>query len=310
MVSKKFFVYTFYKFFNLDDKNLIKKLLDNYLTSKTIKGTILLADEGINASVSGSKEELESLLAYLKRILKIRTFVIKSSETNFLPFNRIKVRLKKEIVSLGVGAIDVEKYSGELIHPSKWDNIIKCENVELIDVRNIFEIKIGSFKNSINPKTKSFREFPEKIKRLNIKKSSKLAIYCTGGIRCEKASAYLKINGYKDVVQLDGGIINYLNYMKTKNNKISYWNGECFVFDSRVTINKSLLQGNFTQCHGCRHPLTKEEVTLSSYIKGVHCKYCINTRSKTQKQKSFMRQKQIEKAEKMNRDHSFKKISV
>ena len=187
--------------------------------------------------------------------------------------------------------------------------MIEKENIKLIDTRNIYETDIGQFKGAINPKTKSFREFPKKLEKMKIKKNEKLALYCTGGIRCEKASAYLKLNGFKNVVQLDGGILNYLNYInETKKN--SLWNGDCFVFDNRVTVDKKLKKGKYIQCNGCRHPITEKDTKLDSYVKGVSCKYCYKKRTQVEKNRSITRQNQINLAEKRGLDHPFKKIRI
>ena len=293
MSKKKYNVFSFYRFLQINDKSKIKDLLDHYFSEKNIKGTVLLANEGINGSIAGSIKDIESTLKFIKKLLKIRKLDPKINEVDFLPFNRIKVRLKKEIVSLGKGNINVQKLKGDLIEPSEWNLILEDKNTEVIDVRNSFEIKIGKFKHAINPNTNSFRDFPKMLKKMNLKKSKRIAMYCTGGIRCEKASSYLKMEGYKNVVQLSGGILNYLAYT---NNEDSYslWKGECFVFDNRVAVNKSLKKGTYIQCYGCRRPITKKETKSELYVKGVSCPYCFYERSDSQKKNSLMRQKQIE----------------
>ena len=290
-------VYTFYRFLKIRNKKYIKKKFDTYLSNITIKGTILIANEGINVSIAGEKEEVFNFIKQIKKELKIRKIQKKINFTNFIPFNRMKVRIKKEIVSLGMGDLDISKYAGKNIHPSEWNKIISKKKVKLIDTRNIYEINIGKFINSINPNTNNFREFPKKLLKMNLNKDDAVAMYCTGGIRCEKASAYLKLNGFKNVMQLEGGIINYLDYMNKKKDKSkSKWQGECFVFDNRVTINNKLSKGKFVQCFGCRNPITMKDTKLKSYVKGVSCKYCYNKRSKFQKRKSISRQLQIELA--------------
>ncbi len=290
-------VYTFYRFLKIRNKNYIKKKFDTYLKNITLKGTILIANEGINVSIAGEKEEVFNFIKQIKKELKIRKIQKKINFTNFIPFNRMKVRIKKEIVSLGMGDFNISKYTGKNIHPSEWNKIISKKKVKLIDTRNIYEINIGKFINSINPNTNNFREFPKKLLKMNLSKDDAIAMYCTGGIRCEKASAYLKLNGFKNVMQLEGGIINYLDFMNKKKDKSkSKWQGECFVFDNRVTINKTLSKGKFIQCFGCRNPITMKDTKLKSYVKGVSCKYCYNKRSKFQKRKSISRQLQIELA--------------
>ena len=291
-MKNKFSIFSFYRFIRIKDKKLIKTKLDECLSQYNVKGTILLANEGINGALSASKKDLNSIIKLIRELLKIRNLNLKINTTSFLPFNKVKVRLKKEIVSLGKGKIDVRK--NNYVDPSEWNLIIKNKDIKVIDVRNNFEIDIGKFQDSLNPKTKSFREFPNKIKQLDLQKDSRIAMYCTGGIRCEKASSYLKANGYKDVVQLKGGIINYLEYTK-KNKTINLWNGQCFVFDNRVTINRNLLIGDYLQCFGCRRPIKKKDTKSKYYLKGVHCPHCVNERSDEQKKKSITRQGQLDK---------------
>jgi len=307
MKKSKFFVYSFYRFKKIHQKKYVKQLLDEYLSNKLVRGTILLADEGINGSISASEIDLEAIIKFIKSTIKIRKLEVKINTTDFLPFNRMKVRLKKEIVSLGKGKIDVSNQTGKFIPPSEWDKIIQDKFTKTIDVRNNFEIEIGTFKKSLNPKTQSFRDFPKNLKKLKINKNMRIAMFCTGGIRCEKASAFLKKYGYRDVVQLDGGIINYLNYKK-KHKEQSMWSGECFVFDNRVTINKNLLKGSYLQCHGCRRPITYKDAKSKYYKKGVSCPYCFNERSLIQKKNSQTRHEQIKRANIENLSHSYKKI--
>ncbi len=307
MNISNFKIISFYKFIKIKNPMDIKYSLDNYIKGKKIRGTILLANEGINASIAGNEFELKKIVKKINALLDNKILNIKMNSINFLPFNRMKVRLKKEIVSLGKNNIDVPKYTGKSISPECWDDLIKKKNIKLIDTRNEYEFNIGHFKNAINPQTKSFRDFPNKIDQLGIKKNDNIVMYCTGGIRCEKLSAYLAIKGYHNVMQLEGGILNFLKF--SKNTKSSNtWNGECFVFDKRVSVNKNLEKGIYEQCHGCRHPITESEKLLNSYKKGVSCKYCYSKRSVEQKQNSEIRQNQINFAESNNLNHPFKKI--
>ena len=288
------FVYTFYRFKNIENVKKTKITFDKFFSKRKIKGTILIAKEGINGSISGSRKDLDESIKFIKLNINIRKLDVKINKTDFFPFNKLKVRQKKEIVSLGKGEIDVNKFRGDSIRPEHWNNVISDKNTKIIDVRNKFEIEIGKFAGSINPKTKSFREFPKVFKEMKIKKENKIAMYCTGGIRCEKVSAYLKINGYKNIVQLRGGIINYLEHVK--NNKInSMWKGECFVFDQRVTINNLLTKGKYSQCYGCRSPITKKDLESTNYKKGVFCPLCYNIRTEKQIKRSTSRQRQIDK---------------
>ena len=304
----KFKVISFYKFIEIANKEKIKKEIEQFINIKTIRGTILIAEEGINGSISGEEKDLEEIIKFIGEILSIKKLGIKINSVDFLPFNRIKIRLKKEIVSLGKGKFDLKNKCKNFINPTEWNDFINREDVTVIDLRNSYEIGIGRFKNSINPKTKTFREFPKKMKTMKLDKNQKIAIYCTGGIRCEKASYYLNKEGYKHIYQLKGGIINYLDYVN-KNCIANEWEGECFVFDNRVTVNKRLQMGKYLQCHGCRNPVSIKETKSKYYIKGVSCPKCYKSRSTSQKNSSISRQKQIEIAEKRKLNHPFKKIT-
>jgi len=306
MIKNNIYIYTFYRFKNFIEIKSIKIKLEKYLKNKLILGTVLLANEGVNGTISGTKKDLNEFISLIKKILKIRKLSIKISQNKFIPFYRLKIRLKKEIVTIGDKSIKPEKITGKHIDPKKWDDIINNKKYIVIDTRNDYEVIIGSFKNAINPKTKSFREFPKFIQKLNLEKNAPIAMFCTGGIRCEKASSYLLKNGYKDICQLDGGILNYLKYKKNK--KMKTWNGECFVFDNRVTIDDKLEKGSYEQCNGCRHPITEKDMQLKSYRKGATCKYCINNKNYEKINSSLVRQKQIDLAEQKDIHHSFKKI--
>tara|TARA_A100001015_G_C14993928_1_gene715306 strand:+ start:426 stop:1358 length:933 start_codon:yes stop_codon:yes gene_type:complete len=306
MHEEKIYIYTFYRFKDLESISDIKYKLNNFTKEKKLFGTILIANEGINGTVSGTEKNLDSLIAFIKKILKIKKFSIKISKNQFVPFYRLKIRLKKEIVTIGDKSIKPGKKAGKYIQPKNWDKIINDKNYIIIDTRNEYEVSIGTFKNASNPRTKSFRDFPSYIKNLNVDKKQPIAMFCTGGIRCEKASSYLIKNGFKDVCQLDGGILNYLEHKKNK--KTNTWKGECFVFDNRVSVNKYLNKGSHDQCYGCRHPITKEDMKLKSYVKGAYCKYCINDKSNRKIISSLVRQEQIDKAEKKQIKHSFTKI--
>tara|TARA_B110000858_G_scaffold79698_1_gene92310 strand:- start:1189 stop:2121 length:933 start_codon:yes stop_codon:yes gene_type:complete len=306
MIKEKILIYTFYRFKNFTNIKAIKLKLDKSLKNKLILGTVLLANEGINGTISGTKKDLNEFISLIRNILKIKKLSIKVSQNKFIPFYRLKIRLKKEIVTIGDKTIKPEKITGKHIDPKKWDKIINNKKYLIIDTRNDYETSIGSFKNALNPKTKSFREFPEFIEKLNLEKKQPIAMFCTGGIRCEKASSYLLKNGYKDVSQLDGGILNYLEIKK--NDKSTSWHGECFVFDNRVAVNNKLNKGTYEQCYGCRHPITKKDMKLKSYMRGATCKYCIDSKSKIRIQSSTTRQSQIDIAEKNDTKHSFRKI--
>tara|TARA_B110000459_G_scaffold42577_1_gene46630 strand:- start:4623 stop:5552 length:930 start_codon:yes stop_codon:yes gene_type:complete len=305
MIKDQIYIYTFYRFKKFTSIKSIKIKLDKSLKNKLILGTVLLANEGINGTISGTEKDLNDFISLIKQILKIKRLSIKISQNNFIPFYRLKIRIKKEIVTLGDKTINPEKITGKYIDPKKWDRIVNNKKYIIIDTRNDYEVSIGTFVNAINPKTKSFREFPKFIENLNIKKNQPIAMFCTGGIRCEKASSFLIKNGFKDISQLDGGILNYLEVKK--NNKINSWKGECFVFDNRVAVNNKIEKGTYEQCYGCRHPITNKDMELKSYKKGATCKYCIGLKSKSKIQSSSTRQNQIDMAEKNFKSHSFKK---
>ena len=307
--TDEFEIISFYRFIKIKKKNLLKKLIENFLKDKFIRGTILIANEGLNGSISGKKKDLKTIIIFIKKELNIRNLNIKINKVDFLPFNKLKIRLKNEIVSLGQDYAYNNSRKKNLVAPASWNNLIKEKDLILIDLRNEYEINIGKFKNAINPKTKSFREFPSKLDGMNLKKNEKIAMYCTGGIRCEKAANYLEHKGYKNIYQLQGGILNYLNYINNSNN-VSKWDGECFVFDNRITVNDKLKIGNYIQCHGCRHPLTIKDTKSVSYVKGVSCPYCIKSRTDDQKSNSLNRQKQIDIAEMKGEKHPFKRIKM
>ncbi len=307
--ARNLIVFSFYRFKRVKKVTQLKKVLDKYLINKKIKGTILLSPEGVNGSLSGIEEEVMNAVVFIKKMMMIRKVSMKINYTNFIPFKRLKVRIKKEIVSLGKGSLNVNRYTKTLIHPSKWNDMINDKNIKIVDTRNLYEVSIGKFKNSYSPNTKSFREFTDSFKKFNFEKDDKIALYCTGGIRCEKATAFLKEDGYKNIFQLEGGILNYLKFVNEQNQKLM-WEGECFVFDDRVSVDHKLKKGKYSQCYGCRHPLTIEDKKSKKYIKGVSCPFCSDTRTSIQKKNSQNRQKQIDLLEKKGELHPFKKITL
>tara|TARA_B100000700_G_scaffold290661_1_gene348927 strand:+ start:548 stop:1501 length:954 start_codon:yes stop_codon:yes gene_type:complete len=259
-----------------------------------IQGTILLAKEGINGTISGSHESIDKTIQYLRNWQEIDNIEVKYSYSSQNGFYRMKVKVKQEIVTMGKPSINPSNARGTYVEPKNWNKLISDENVVVIDTRNTYETGVGKFTGSIDPKTKNFREFPLwadqfAINKLN--KNKKIAMYCTGGIRCEKASSYLKEKGFKNVFHLKGGILKYLETVPINKSR---WEGECFVFDQRVTVNHNLEKGDFSQCYGCKMPLSKKEVENKKYIKGVTCKYCFDNLSNDQKKRFSQRQKQIE----------------
>ena len=283
-------ILSFYEFCDLDVDKVTKNKNKIFETSKnnSILGTIILSIEGINGTVSGSSDSIDILNKLMKDLgYKCN---IKFSVSEKKPFKRLKVKIQKEIVTfmnLGKSA----KNTGTFIAPEDWDDFISNEDVKLIDVRNFYETVIGKFPKSIDPNTETFTDFIDYIdKELSSNKDQKIAMYCTGGIRCEKASSYMKDIGFNNIFQLEGGIINYLN--KVEENKGS-WDGECFVFDERVSLKYNSEIGNYELCHGCRNPIDEEDKRSIYFEEGVSCPNCINVRSDEQNEKSRQRQAQI-----------------
>ena len=295
MKNLNFTIITFYQFKQNSNVQKIHNLLRNFCSFHKIKGTILLAEEGINGTVAGLDQSI-GLLELELNSLGFKKLELKLSNSDFMPFSRLKVRIKKEIVTFDGSQLDVENITGKHIDSSKWNTFLNDESILILDVRNSFEVEMGSFERSVNPKTKSFSEFKKYIDvNLSENKSQKVALFCTGGIRCEKASSYMLTQGFKNVFQLKGGILQYL---KDNSSKESKWNGECFVFDNRVSIQNEMLPGTYELCHACRNPLSLKDRLSEKYIKGISCIKCVDNISENKKLKLQERNKQIEIAKK------------
>ncbi len=290
-----------YRFVNLPDyKDLRVPLLDKCL-SENIKGTLLLASEGINGTVAGTRAGIDNLLTYLRQDARLAALEHKESFYEELPFYRMKVKLKREIVTMGVEGIDPNHVVGTYVAPKDWNHLISDPDVTVVDTRNYYECAIGSFKNSLDPETTTFREFPDYVKKnLDPKKHKKVAMFCTGGIRCEKSTAYMKEQGFDEVYHLKGGILKYLEDVPQEN---SLWEGECFVFDNRVAVDHNLDKGSYDQCYGCRHPITEEDKQSEFYMPGVTCPRCYDKQTPQQHQRYTERQKQIQLAKMRNEEH-------
>jgi len=294
-----------YHFVSLPHFKTLREPLLQFCVSRKIKGTFLLADEGINGTVAGTEKFILELLNYLKTDPlfegNFKNLSHKESWSDKHPFYRMKVKLKKEIVTLGVPGVSPTKVVGQYVKPQDWNSIISDPEVILIDTRNDYEYAIGSFKNAINPKTNTFREFPEYIKtHFDPKKHKKVAMFCTGGIRCEKASSFMMSEGFDEVYHLEGGILKYLEEVKPEN---SLWQGECFVFDQRVAIKHGLEVGGYDQCYACRYPLSQADMKSEKYTPGISCSNCFNKHT-TEKLKSLTeRQKQVILAKQRGRTH-------
>jgi len=296
-----YYISGFYKFKKIANIKKNKKIIQSYFLNNSIRGTLILSPEGINATLSSKKKNLHLILNKIKKTFKIDNFDSQNlSKCKFQPFHKGKVKIKKEVVPMG---IKIEKRNlKNHLNPVKWNKLIKNKNTLLLDARKPFENKVGSFKKSINPQVNNFREFPEYLKKLS--KDKTIAMFCTGGIRCEKAGIYLNKKGFKNVYQLNGGIINYLKKIKKSN---SLWNGECYVFDNRVSIKHGLLQGSFSMCSGCRKPISKKDKKSKKYEEGVSCPNCHDSLTNSQKERFRMRQKQINLAKKQGKSHIFQK---
>ncbi|MEE9190022.1 MAG: rhodanese-related sulfurtransferase [Candidatus Neomarinimicrobiota bacterium] len=299
--SQKIVVAAMYKFVHLPDFRVLREKLVQVCEKQSLKGTLLLAEEGINGTVAGGREGIDNLLCFLKQDSRFSDLEHKESFVSQMPFYRMKVRLKKEIVTMGIPDTDPNQLNGAKVDYKEWNELISDPDVLVIDTRNEYECEIGTFKNAISPNTKTFREFPEFVNNeLGSDKNKKIAMFCTGGIRCEKATNYLLKQGYEDVYHLNGGILKYLEEVKQEEN---LWQGDCFVFDGRVAVDKNLEQGNYEQCFACRMPLSKEELQSEEYEKGISCPNCIASLTDEKYMRVSERQRQVELAEKRQQQH-------
>jgi UPF0176 protein len=303
-MKKNFFkVAAFYKFTPLNNLSELQETFMQFLTQHKIKGTILLAHEGINGTLAGSSESINTFKDFLKilDLLSIKNFKTSSCEDE--PFPRLKVKLKNEIVSIGNVLANPQKRVGEYVQPEDWNDLITEDDVLVLDTRNTYEYSIGTFKDSIQPSTTNFREFPQWVEELEnsqTDKNKKIAMFCTGGIRCEKASSLMKAKGFNNIFHLQGGI---LNYIKKIHEDHSLWEGECFVFDDRVALNQNLEVGSYDMCHGCRMPITEEDKVSPKYNRGISCPNCFDSKTPGQQKRYADRLKQIDLAKKRGERH-------
>ena len=290
-----------YHFVILDNyKDLRQPLLD-IMKEHNVKGTLLLANEGINGTIAGSQSSIDSVLSWLKDDSRLEDLRYKISFDDSMPFYRTCVKLKKEIVTMGVEGIDPNHVVGTYVKAQDWNALISDPDVLLIDTRNAYETAIGTFKHAVDPATETFRDFPAYVKdKLDPNKHKKVAMFCTGGIRCEKSTAYLKEQGFDEVFHLQGGILKYL---ETVPEDESLWQGECYVFDNRVSVNHSLEKGSYDQCHACRLPITMEDQKSDKFISGVSCPHCYDKKTDAQRQRFLEREKQVQLAKKRGEEH-------
>ena len=290
-----------YHFVILENFRELRQPLLDLMLENNIKGTLLLAHEGINGTVAGSQKSSDLLLNWLKSDARLSDIRHKVSYDEVMPFYRTRVKLKKEIVTMGVQGIDPNHVVGTYVKPEDWNALISDPDVTLIDTRNGYEAAIGSFKNAIDPNTETFRQFPDYVKQnMDPEKNKKVAMFCTGGIRCEKSTAYLKEQGFNEVYHLQGGILKYL---ETVPEEESLWQGECFVFDNRVSVTHALEKGNYDQCHACRLPITEDDKKSNKYIQGVSCPHCFDQKTEQQRSRFMEREKQVQLARARGEDH-------
>ncbi|MBD2858188.1 rhodanese-related sulfurtransferase [Spongiibacter sp. KMU-158] len=290
-----------YRFVTLDDYQARREPLLQFCLDNDVRGSLLLAAEGINGTIAGTREAIDKVLAYLRADPRLAALEHKESYSDGQPFYRMKVKLKKEIVTMGIDGIDPNKVVGTYVKPADWNAIISDPEVLLLDTRNDYEVDIGTFKGAVDPKTKTFREFPEYVREhYDPSRHKKVAMFCTGGIRCEKASAFMKQEGFEEVYHLEGGILKYLEEVPEQD---SLWQGQCFVFDNRVSVGHGLELGEFELCHGCRHPISAEDKLKPGFEEGVSCYQCVDSLSDDQKKRFRDRQKQVELAKQRNVPH-------
>jgi len=290
-----------YHFARLENFTEMRGSLQDVCDNAGIKGSLLLANEGINGTVAGSREGIDALLAHLRADARLTGLDHKESFTDAMPFYRMKVKLKKEIVTLGAPEADPNVCVGQYVNPQDWNALISDPEVLLLDTRNDYEYEVGTFKGAVNPDTKTFREFPEFVNaHYKPEQHKRVAMFCTGGIRCEKASAWMLQHGFESVYHLKGGILKYLELVPEAE---SLWEGECFVFDERVSVGHGLKPGDYVPCRGCRYPLTPAERQAPEFEDGVSCAHCIEGLSEEKKARLRERQKQTVLAEAKHREH-------
>ena len=305
-MSSYYTVAALYHFTRLNDFEALRGPLQDMCNHLELNGTILLAREGINGTIAGTEATITEIIRFLHADPRLSGLDYKLSHASDKPFYRMKVRLKKEIVTLGVDGVDPTETVGTYVDPDDWNAIISDPDVVLIDTRNDYEVEIGTFRGAINPNTQTFREFPDWVAQNKDKLNKpQVAMFCTGGIRCEKASSFMMENGYDEVYHLKGGILKYL---ETQPKDESLWDGACFVFDQRVAVEHGLAESHYDQCYACRYPITEADKDHPAYVKGVSCHRCHNKMSEDQRARFAERQKQIALAKARGEDHIGRKV--
>ena len=294
-------VATFYKFTKIEDLAALQKTIEACCIENDVRGIVLLASEGINSTIAGPRNGVLAVLEFLRKDPRFDGLTWKESIAKEQPFRKLRVRLKKEIITMGVPGIDPERLVGTYIKPEDWNDLISDPDVIVVDTRNDYEVEIGTFKDAINPDITSFGEFPKWIKdNIAIHTQPRVAMFCTGGIRCEKSTALLKEAGVKEVFHLEGGILKYLEQIPEDQ---SLWDGECFVFDERVSVGHGLEIGEYELCRGCRYPICEEDKSSSLFREGISCPRCHDQTTDQQKARFAERQKQIELARQRDDRH-------
>ncbi len=291
LIDGDFVVAALYKFVSLPDFSDLQGPILSLCEDNAVRGTLLLAPEGINGTIAGTREEIDAVLDGLRAYHQFNDLEHKESRTDRMPFARLKVRLKKEIVPLGVAGVDPSRQTGEYVDAAEWNALLKDPDVVVIDTRNDYEVAIGTFPGAVDPETTTFREFPDWVRsedRLSDK--PRVAMFCTGGIRCEKASAFMRQEGFETVYQLRGGILKYLETVESDNNQ---WQGECFVFDERVSVDGDLEEGTYRLCRACRRPLSEADLQSPDYREGISCPRCILEHSDSDRARFAERQRQM-----------------
>jgi UPF0176 protein len=292
-----------YKFVTVEDLASLKETLTATGEALGVKGTLLIANEGLNGTIAAKAEALDQMIGHLKADKRFCDLDVKYSHAEEMPFLRYKVRLKSEIVTLGVNGVDPTQSVGTYIAPENWNDVLEDPDTVVIDTRNDYEVGLGTFKGAIDPKTKSFREFPDWVAaNKEALKGKRVAMFCTGGIRCEKASSYMLSEGFDEVLHLKGGILKYLETQKPDE---SLWKGDCFVFDNRVAVSHGLEETDWVLCHACRMPISEDDRQSPNYEPGVRCPSCADL--EVNRQRHAERQKQIELAQSRGEKHLARK---
>lgn len=301
----EYLVAALYRFVHLQDYAAMRQPLYDFCMERGITGTLLLAEEGINGTIAGQADAMREVLAHLRQDPRLALLEHKESWAQEQPFYRMKVKLKREIVTMGVPNIHAETMAGTYVDPQHWNALIEDPDTVVVDVRNDYEVAIGTFAKAINPKTASFTEFPEWVRQQSqpggvLDGKRKVAMFCTGGIRCEKSTAYLRSQGFDDVYHLQGGILKYLETIPAEQSR---WQGQCFVFDERVSVGHGLEQGDYSFCRACRYPLSEQDRAAQTYEEGLSCPHCHGKHTEAQMERFRERQKQVELARQRRQRH-------